>query len=154
MKTYGIVSGYFAPIHLGHIQYIQSANQRCDKLIVIVNNDLQTKLKGSVPFLDENHRAAIVNEIKGVDEVMISIDEDSSVCRSIKCIYKKNKSPDNVFSFFNSGDRPPENFNSVESKLCEKLGIDNVYIELPKICSSSAIMEKICDQRNKKDGSK
>ena len=82
IKRYGIISGYFAPIHLGHIQYIQSAKERCDELIVITNSDLQTKLKGSIPFIHEDHRAEIVIAIKYVDDVMISIDNDLSVCRS------------------------------------------------------------------------
>ena len=42
-----IVSGYFNPLHKGHIEYFKSAKSIGDFLIVIVNNDLQRQLKGS-----------------------------------------------------------------------------------------------------------
>ena len=82
-----VISGYFNPIHSGHIDYIQSAKKLGDKLIVIVNNDKQVSLKGSVPFQDEEERKKIVSNIKGVDHAVISIDEDATVCESIKQEY-------------------------------------------------------------------
>ena len=72
-----VISGYFNPIHSGHIDYIKSAKQRGDVLVVIVNNDNQVELKGSVPFQNENERFKIVSNIKGVDRTVLSIDEDS-----------------------------------------------------------------------------
>ena len=37
-----IVSGYFNPLHGGHIDMIEAAAAMGDKLIVIVNNDKQS----------------------------------------------------------------------------------------------------------------
>ena len=34
-----IVSGYFDPLHVGHLEYLQMASQLGDKLLVIINND-------------------------------------------------------------------------------------------------------------------
>ena len=51
-----VISGYFNPIHTGHLDYIKAASKLGDKLVVIVNNDEQVKLKGSVPFQDEEER--------------------------------------------------------------------------------------------------
>ena len=51
--TVVVVSGYFNPIHPGHISMILDAKEYADKLIVIVNSDKQVKMKGSVPFMDE-----------------------------------------------------------------------------------------------------
>ena len=61
----GIVSGYFNPIHRGHLEYINAAKKECDFLVVIVNNDLQVKLKKSKVFMDENHRFEIVSNSCG-----------------------------------------------------------------------------------------
>ena len=62
----GIVSGYFNPLHTGHLDYIQSAISHCDRLYVIVNNDQQVKMKGSKPFLDAKSRLRIVNKYGGL----------------------------------------------------------------------------------------
>ncbi len=51
-----IVSGYFNPIHKGHIEYFQNAKAKGDELFVIVNSDFQRALKGSKEFQDENER--------------------------------------------------------------------------------------------------
>ena len=45
-KTAIIVSGYFNPIHKGHIEYFQNAKNLADELFVIVNSDYQRALKG------------------------------------------------------------------------------------------------------------
>ena len=54
MKKIVIVSGYFNPLHIGHVHYIEGAKKLGDFLIAIVNNDEQVKIKGSMPFLSEN----------------------------------------------------------------------------------------------------
>ena len=61
-----IVSGYFNPIHKGHLEYFNIAKENADKLFVIVNNDNQRKLKGSKEFQDEDERMFIVSNIKAV----------------------------------------------------------------------------------------
>ena len=35
------VSGYFDPIHVGHLKYLKLAKELGDKLVVIVNNNHQ-----------------------------------------------------------------------------------------------------------------
>ncbi len=71
-----IVSGYFNPIHKGHIEYFNNAKSCGDRLIVIVNIDHQRALKGSKEFQKEDERVFIVSNIKSVDEVVLSIDQD------------------------------------------------------------------------------
>ena len=80
MKKKGIiVSGYFNPIHKGHIDYFRKAKELGDHLFVIVNNDKQRELKKSKKFMDEDERVLIVNELKLVDNVFLSIDKNQSV---------------------------------------------------------------------------
>ena len=81
-----IVSGYFNPIHKGHLEYFNNAKAMADKLFVIVNNDHQRELKGSKEFQDEKERMIIVSNIKAVDKAILSIDTDRTVCATIKMI--------------------------------------------------------------------
>ena len=81
-----IVSGYFNPIHKGHLEYFQNAKIQADYLFVIVNSDHQRELKRSKPFQDEVERMMIVNSIKGVDKAVLSVDKDRTVCETIKKI--------------------------------------------------------------------
>ena len=73
------ISGYFDPLHVGHIEYINKAKKLGDYLVVIVNNNLQCKLKKGKFFMDENDRVEIVKNLKSVDEVFLSIDSDKTV---------------------------------------------------------------------------
>ena len=67
-----VISGYFNPLHPGHISLIHDVKQsKTDcKLIAIVNNDRQVELKRTVPFLDEIARCYILQNIREVDEVI------------------------------------------------------------------------------------
>ena len=68
------VSGYFDPIHVGHLEYLRMAKELGDSLVVIVNNNHQCKLKKGKHFMDENDRVEIVKALRFVDEVFLSID--------------------------------------------------------------------------------
>ena len=69
-----IVSGYFNPLHKGHLEYMNTAKSLADILIVIVNNDHQRALKESKEFQEEMERLFIVSNIKAVDHAILSID--------------------------------------------------------------------------------
>jgi len=98
-----VISGYFNPLHKGHIAYIKAAKKLGDYLTVIVNSDYQVKLKGSVPFMDENERMEIVRSIRWVDEVMLSIDKDKSQCRSLEFLRDRYSGDEVIFA--NGGDQ-------------------------------------------------
>src|SRR5690349_20266258 len=76
MATIVIVSGYFNPIHKGHIRMIKHAKKLGDKLVVIVNNDKQQHLKKGKIIMPEDERHEVVTALRDVDEVILSIDED------------------------------------------------------------------------------
>ena len=121
------ISGYFDPIHVGHLEYINMAKKLGDKLVVIVNNNYQCELKKGKPFMDEKDRVTIVSSIKNVDEVFLSIDEDKTVCATLQKI-----KPD---IFANGGDR--KNHEIPESVVCKKYGITIIDGLGDKIRSSS-----------------
>jgi cytidyltransferase-like protein len=132
-----IVSGYFNPIHKGHIEYFNNAKANGDKLIVIVNNDHQRALKGSKEFQKEDERVFIVSNIKSVDKVFLSIDQDRTVCATIKFLYDQLSSEYEI-SFANGGD---QNNNSIpEVPICRDLGIELIEGLGDKIQSSSWLL--------------
>lgn len=137
----GIVSGYFNPLHYGHIEYINGAKESSDKLVCIVNNDHQVTLKGSRPFMDAAHRAKILANLKSVDDVFISVDTDPTVCRSLLAL--RDAYPDDDMIFFNSGDRTGGNLILSESDTCKQADIEVKILELPKIYSSSTLLKNI-----------
>ena len=77
-------SGYFDPLHVGHIEYLEMAKSLGDKLIVIVNSDEQAKLKKGKSFMQESDRLRIIKSLRCVDEAFICLDSDSSVCKSLR----------------------------------------------------------------------
>ena len=121
------VSGYFDPIHVGHIEYLELAKKIGDYLIVIVNNDFQASLKKGKSFMNENDRVEIVSALKCVDEVFLSIDKDSSVCKSLEHL-----KPD---IFANGGDRKLDEIP--ETSVMKKYNIKMVDGLGKKIRSSS-----------------
>ena len=81
-----IVSGYFNPIHKGHLEYFNNAKALAEELIVIVNNDHQRALKGSQAFQEQDERVIIVSNIKAVDKTVLSVDIDRTVCATLRKI--------------------------------------------------------------------
>ena len=124
-------SGYFNPLHKGHVEYLEKAKTLGDKLVVIVNSDYQRVLKGSKEFMDENERMVIVGALRCVDEVILSIDRDGSVCDTLRSL--------KPHIFAKGGDR----FNSEipEAKVCDELGIEMVDGLGQKIQSSSWLLK-------------
>jgi len=134
-----IVSGYFNPIHKGHIEYFNNAKTKGDILIVIVNSDLQRELKGSKEFQKEDERVFIVSNVKSVDHVFLSIDQNRTVCSTLKYIYEE-MSIDYEIAFANGGD---QNNNSIpEVPICQELGIELIDGLGDKIQSSSWLLNK------------
>ena len=140
MKLKGIiVSGYFNPLHKGHIELFYKAKEKGEKLIVIVNNDNQRTLKGSKEFMLQEERMLIIKELKITDEVILSIDEDKTVCATIQKIHNEFSSQYKLF-FANGGDQ--NNDSIPEVKVCKDLGIGLIQGLGDKIQSSSWLLKK------------
>ena len=132
-----IVSGYFNPLHKGHLEYFNKAKALCDELFVIVNSDFQRELKGTKPFQSEEERLLIVSNIKAVDKVILSIDQDRTVCESIRLLADQYGA-DYDLSFANGGDQ--NNDTIPEIPICKDLGVALIDGLGDKIQSSSWIL--------------
>jgi cytidyltransferase-like protein len=125
-----VASGYFDPIHIGHIEYLKKAKELGGKLIVIVNNDKQALLKKGFSFMNEKERMEVVKNIKYVDDVFLSIDDDKTVCKSLEKL-----KPD---IFAKGGDRNSSNIPEME--VCKKYNIKLIDGLGEKIQSSSNLI--------------
>ena len=134
-----IVSGYFNPIHKGHIEYFNNAKALSDELFVIVNNDGQRALKGSKVFQQEEERLFIVSNITSVDHCILSIDQDRTVCKTIEKI-ATNFGQEYDLHFANGGDQ--NNKTIPEIAICDLMGISLIDGLGDKIQSSSWLLKK------------
>lgn len=127
-------SGYFNPLHVGHLALFKKAKQLGDYFVVIVNSDKQVKLKGSKPFMNEKERMKMVEAVGYVDKVILSIDTDRTVQKTLEKI-----KPD---IFIKGGDSIKK--NTPELELCNELGIKVVFgVGGNKIQSSSWLKNNI-----------
>ena len=134
-----IVSGYFNPIHKGHLEYFTNAKSCGDLLFVIVNSDHQRSLKGSREFQDESERILIVSSMKIVDKAILAIDKDRTVRKTIEKIYNDFANKYQL-AFANGGDQ--NNDSIPERAICNKLGVELIDNLGEKIQSSSWLLKK------------
>ena len=134
-----IVSGYFNPLHKGHLELFEKAKAAGDELWVIVNSDLQRELKGSKEFMDENERHIIVSSIKYVNKALISIDCDKTQCATLAHLAVQYGA-DFELLFANGGDQNNESIPEVH--VCKEKGIKLLEGLGDKIQSSSWLLKK------------
>ena len=134
-----IVSGYFNPLHVGHLELFENASSEGAFLIVIVNSDLQRELKGSKEFMSEDERLKIIKSIKGVGSALISIDKDSTQNETLRYLHELYSGNWDLH-FANGGDQTNETIP--ESVTCNELGITLVDGLGDKIQSSSWLLKK------------
>jgi glycerol-3-phosphate cytidylyltransferase/D-beta-D-heptose 7-phosphate kinase/D-beta-D-heptose 1-phosphate adenosyltransferase len=119
-----IVSGFFNPLHGGHLDMIEAARAMGDYLIVSVNNDEQQRLKKGKVILDQDNRLRLLCALRDVDEAMITIDQDPTQIRTLNFI--ADKYPDDVLVFANGGDRDSEKAIP-EGDVCRERNISMVF---------------------------
>lgn len=119
-----IVSGYFNPLHGGHLDMIEAARAMGDKLIVIVNNDKQQHMKKGKIILDEKNRLRLMRALRDVNEVVLSMDEDPTIVRTLEMVARQHPGDELVFA--NGGDRDSEKAVP-ETEVCHKYDIEMVF---------------------------
>jgi cytidyltransferase-like protein len=139
MKKLVIVSGYFNPLHKGHLELFHRAKGYGHKLFVIVNSDYQRELKGSKDFQDEMERLMIIRNLRVVDYSMISIDKDKTQCATLKYL-SDIYGGEYRLAFANGGDQTndtiPETYVCIDNEIELIDGLGN------KIQSSSWLLNK------------
>lgn len=138
-----ITSGYFNPLHRGHLNLFREAKAMGDLLVVIVNNDAQVAVKGSSPFMPETERLEIVRALRDVDEVFLSLDKDGSVALSLRDAALKFPGD---LHFAKGGDRNADNLPESEKKICAEFGIKIISgVGGQKVQSSSWLIGKVAE---------
>jgi len=141
MSRVVVVSGYYNPIHRGHIEYLRLAKEFAGPdgtVVAIVNTDAQSHLKKGSSLVPEQDRLAVVQSVRYVDHALLSIDDDRTVARTLTKLWSEGPRPTH---FANGGD-VTDTAPCAEAFLCSELGIALVYGLGPKIQSSSWILEK------------
>jgi len=137
MKKAIIVSGYFNPLHKGHLDLFEKAKEVGDALIVIVNNDKQREMKGSKFFQDEEERVRIIRSLSVVDMAWISVDQDNTQNETLRLMFGKFYETYKL-AFANGGDQ--NNDTIPEANICNQYGIELIDGLGDKIQSSSWLL--------------
>ena len=127
-----VASGYFDPLTVGHVEYLEKAKRLGSKLVVIINSDKQANLKKQFSFMNQTERMEIVKALRCVDEVVLSIDTDRTVCKTLEMLQ-----PD---IFAKGGD---QNVGTIpEKEVCDKFNIKIVDGLGDKIQSSRWLLKQ------------
>ncbi|HBO64432.1 TPA: glycerol-3-phosphate cytidylyltransferase [Candidatus Saccharibacteria bacterium] len=119
-----IESGFFNPLHGGHLDMIEAGKKMGDKLVVIVNNDTQQLLKKGKIILDEGNRLRLIAALRDVDETFLSIDEDPTQIATLEQFALAH--PNDELVFANGGDRDSEKAIP-EGEVCRRYNIAMMF---------------------------
>ena len=120
-----IVSGYFGPLHHGHLDLIEAARARTGYLVVIVNNDAQQARKKGKVIQPDVHRLRIVKALRPVDDAYVAVDDGPGIGETLDVI--RRDYPDTEFEFCNGGDRSPTGDPAPEAVLEDEIGLQMLY---------------------------
>ena len=148
MKKYKVmlVSGGFDPVHKGHLEMIERAEEMAEEVWVILNNDTWLRNKKGKSFMSEKEREYIMSRIKGVTKTFICnprTPTDKTVCDGIYSAvmtYRREYDSELSMAFGNGGDRGKGNVP--EEDYCKSYDIDMVWNLGDKVQSSSWLIEK------------
>lgn len=115
-ENFVCVSGYFDPLHVGHLAYFEEA-AKYGRLIVILNSDAAAKRKKGFVFMPFVERKRLIEALKCVDRVEAVDDADGTVCKALARIRPTY--------FAKGGDRGPD--NTPEQEQCGLLGIQMLW---------------------------
>jgi len=112
MRKIVLITGGFDPVHSGHLEYIKSACELGDTLVVGVNSDEWLTRKKGQPFMPLSERKAIIESLKNVDVVIDFNDSDGSSKDAINKV--REMWPMAKIVFANGGDRTQQNIPEMD----------------------------------------
>ena len=127
----GFLSGTFDLFHIGHLNLIRRAKQYCDYLIVGVHPPGSSH-KNKPTFIPLEERMAILESVKYVDKVVVTLDEDDDMYK----LYPYD------FLFVGSDYKGTARFNRYEEELCP-LGVQIIYFPYTQGTSSTQLREAL-----------
>ncbi|WP_454301201.1 adenylyltransferase/cytidyltransferase family protein [Salana multivorans] len=76
-ESVGYVPGGFDMLHIGHLNILRAARERCDRLIVgVATDESLTAMKGQPPVVPHRERMELVAHLRFVDDVVTDISQD------------------------------------------------------------------------------
>ena len=131
-----LATGCWDPLHLGHIKHLEAASRLGTKLIVAVAGDEVVIAKKGYCLMPLEDRMAVVQGLKWVSEVLISVGTERSDARTLEVVHPH--------ILAKGGDKAPENMFPDEIATCQQIGCKIVYgVGGEKIRSSSALVQKV-----------
>jgi D-beta-D-heptose 7-phosphate kinase/D-beta-D-heptose 1-phosphate adenosyltransferase len=102
-----LVTGGFDPLHVGHINYFNSAATLGDRLVVGLNSDEWLTRKKGAAFMPIAERKDIIRALRVVDAVLFFEDSDDTACHAIERALRMWSGARVIFA--NGGDRGENN---------------------------------------------
>ena len=138
-----ILSGGFAPVHVGHLRMFKAAKEDYGATVVVgVNSDEWLCRKKGQPFMPLTERLEIIKGFKYVDYVYSFDDDDETACdliRKITQMYGEFQGSDTHIYFGNGGDRTTD--TTPEMDYCEERGVELIWnVGGGKVQSSSDLI--------------
>lgn len=133
-------AGGFDPIHIGHLDIIRRSRALDPEALLIVSiaQNRHLILKKGFYFMDQHERLSIVEQIKGVDQVIFHQGKDGSVITNL--LQLRGTYPDHEIIFTKGGDRHTGNIP--ETKVCQELGIEIIDGLGDKVQSSTDLLSR------------
>lgn len=120
-----LACGCFDPLHPGHVAHLKAARALGASLTVALTGDEYVNKGVGRPLIPWEERAMVLRELRCVDRVVRNRDVDETISIIRPHIYVKGKEYD--------GKLP-------ESEICNRLGVQVVYLETKPVYSSTRII--------------